>query len=106
MAAKGVGWQMAGEASSCPSCVSCLPSCWAPRDRHQALLLSSFRGAPLEMAPHPEPGLALQRAGLVWCSVAAAQSRGWGLSSPALQAHGLWLSAVPSAQLEPGSHLL
>lgn len=106
MATKGVGWQMAGEASSCPSCVSCLPSCWAPRDRHQALLLSSFRGAPLEMAPHPEPGLALQRAGLVWCSVAAAQSRGWGLSSPALQAHGLWLSAVPSAQLEPGSHLL
>lgn len=86
-------------------CVSCLPSGWAPRDRHQALLLSYFRGALLEMAPHPEPGLTLQRAGLVWCSVAAAQSRGWGLSSPALRALGLWLSAVLSAQLGSGQGL-
>ena len=51
------------------------------------------------MAPHPEPGLTLQRAGLVWCSAAAAQSRGWGLPSPALRALGLWLLAVLSAQL-------
>ena len=33
-------------------------------------------GAPLETAPHPEPGLTPPRAGLAWCSVAAAQSRG------------------------------